>query len=691
MLKLISNINFQDEEKSLLLNILFLVVCTLLTIYPQKALPDIVKVYSSEEDTAFPSILFGEIPEIDEGVDSTDPSDSANRFLNLPLSLPSNKPLKTYGPVGNNESLWNIADQLRSDESIKIAQMAVALFKQNPKAFLNNNINGLLVGVLLHVPDENQVNQFSKRETEILFQQHWLSWKKNTDSSAKADRESANDKEAVQADEAVEKPSSKVVYANAVDIVPVKDVPILDVAPVKDISAVDTKPQFAQHETVIAVSNKATQTTEKKAESKVIATFNQTDTNENSQFVDSNKSSEFVLLDYFSQIKFQSVFNDIWHNISKSINLFWLDIKANLWSISEHDSLVSLRARILLIVFFVFLVLVYFFRRQEIDFTDVQPHKYQAAHLPLLEPVVEKETSADQETAVINAPLNKKITAQDSFSNESSRSIKSNNDEYRVAVDIVQDDELYWENNSNVFEGISETIDTSVNAVANQVNINKFLNPNQPSQQSNRIGLLEKAFDMETFITAAECPQEKVKEENVQVKEQAYEDVSTSNLLDSVEEIKYVHETTRVSRMDAFCQATQLQKEPSEKSRMDEMLAIEFSKIKDHDKIDVFIEEFEQLLRTLAQQAPVLENRPNELEYLIQFKISIHFIKVLSEMMQANYLQHFSQIVIEFLEDLVDGKSRMTVDVASRLSIVIGFYDQYINSVKNNQMHKVKV
>jgi chemotaxis protein histidine kinase CheA len=124
--------------------------------------------------------------------------------------------------------------------------------------------------------------------------------------------------------------------------------------------------------------------------------------------------------------------------------------------------------------------------------------------------------------------------------------------------------------------------------------------------------------------------------------------------------------------------------ESSLESSVDEMLASEFKRIINNEKVDVFIEELEQLISDLTQQIPGLEKAPDEIENLIEFKLSINFIKLLSEMMQANQLNEFSQAVVGFLDDIVDGNAKMNVDVVRRLSLVVSFYDRYINFVKQS-------
>ena len=61
----------------------------------------------------------------------------------------------TYGPTKRNDTLWDIASQVRPDDSVSVYQMMLALLKANPEAFYNSNINSLKAGYVLRVPDKS--------------------------------------------------------------------------------------------------------------------------------------------------------------------------------------------------------------------------------------------------------------------------------------------------------------------------------------------------------------------------------------------------------------------------------------------------------------------------------------------------------------------------------------------------------
>ncbi len=75
-----------------------------------------------------------------------------------------------YGPVRRNETLWQIADRIRP-AGITVHQMMVALYRANPQAFLNGNINLLKKGRVLRIPELNEIERIGRREAVAEFRQ----------------------------------------------------------------------------------------------------------------------------------------------------------------------------------------------------------------------------------------------------------------------------------------------------------------------------------------------------------------------------------------------------------------------------------------------------------------------------------------------------------------------------------------
>ncbi len=67
------------------------------------------------------------------------------------VSSPASQGSASYGPVRRGETLWPIAKKLRP-RGITTKQMAMALLRANPQAFINGNINRLRAGAILTVP-----------------------------------------------------------------------------------------------------------------------------------------------------------------------------------------------------------------------------------------------------------------------------------------------------------------------------------------------------------------------------------------------------------------------------------------------------------------------------------------------------------------------------------------------------------
>lgn len=85
-----------------------------------------------------------------------------------------------FGPTQSTDTLWGIADAMRPDNSISVQQMMMALLKENPQAFTDNNINNLKAGQTLSIKDRSVITQLTaaeaKRETQAQYQA-WLAAK----------------------------------------------------------------------------------------------------------------------------------------------------------------------------------------------------------------------------------------------------------------------------------------------------------------------------------------------------------------------------------------------------------------------------------------------------------------------------------------------------------------------------------
>ncbi len=63
-----------------------------------------------------------------------------------------------FGPIQKSDTLWNIATQVGQDKNVPTAQMLNALYKANPDAFINGNIDALKAGATLKIPEIKSIN-----------------------------------------------------------------------------------------------------------------------------------------------------------------------------------------------------------------------------------------------------------------------------------------------------------------------------------------------------------------------------------------------------------------------------------------------------------------------------------------------------------------------------------------------------
>jgi len=83
-----------------------------------------------------------------------------------PVSRPSATVASTpdfgeYGPVASGETLWAIARDWSAGTGMSINKVMIAIQRENPQAFMNNNINLLKRGAILRMPAISEVERIS--------------------------------------------------------------------------------------------------------------------------------------------------------------------------------------------------------------------------------------------------------------------------------------------------------------------------------------------------------------------------------------------------------------------------------------------------------------------------------------------------------------------------------------------------
>ncbi|MCZ6797236.1 MAG: hypothetical protein O7D36_04725 [Gammaproteobacteria bacterium] len=70
---------------------------------------------------------------------------------------------RSYGPVRENEGLWEIARKFQP-EGVTMSQLVMAIFHANPHAFYGNNINRLKINAVLKIPSDDEIRSASHRD-----------------------------------------------------------------------------------------------------------------------------------------------------------------------------------------------------------------------------------------------------------------------------------------------------------------------------------------------------------------------------------------------------------------------------------------------------------------------------------------------------------------------------------------------
>lgn len=93
-----------------------------------------------------------------------------------PSSMDAGSP-DSYGRTKRNDTLWTIAKKVRPDKSVSLNQAMIGLLRENPEAFIGNNINRLKAGYILQVPDRAAMTSMSRVEARNEVNQQYREWK----------------------------------------------------------------------------------------------------------------------------------------------------------------------------------------------------------------------------------------------------------------------------------------------------------------------------------------------------------------------------------------------------------------------------------------------------------------------------------------------------------------------------------
>ncbi len=98
-----------------------------------------------------------------------------NQAISVPTTTQSAKFSNSF-VVPKGAILWTIAEKMRAETGGSQEQMLLALFRTNPDAFYQNNINALNAGATLNVPRQEMIESISPKEGVQQVDQHNQRW-----------------------------------------------------------------------------------------------------------------------------------------------------------------------------------------------------------------------------------------------------------------------------------------------------------------------------------------------------------------------------------------------------------------------------------------------------------------------------------------------------------------------------------
>lgn len=143
-----------------------------------------------------------------------------------------------YGPTGRNDTLWKVAEKTNAYNDVSIEQMMMALYEANPKAFYKDNVNALMAGKTLTIPDREAILKLSHRQAMAAFKQQDNAWRGRVVAAKENDGLPASDDTAVISQLELEAPVEAEI-AETVDVVLGDDVSSDDFSSLSETDKLD--------------------------------------------------------------------------------------------------------------------------------------------------------------------------------------------------------------------------------------------------------------------------------------------------------------------------------------------------------------------------------------------------------------------------------------------------------------------
>lgn len=79
--------------------------------------------------------------------------------------------------VQANDTLWSLSNRMKPDSSVSVEQMMLALVRNNPEAFIQQNINGVKRGYILRMPDRESITSVGRQQALAQVREHSALWR----------------------------------------------------------------------------------------------------------------------------------------------------------------------------------------------------------------------------------------------------------------------------------------------------------------------------------------------------------------------------------------------------------------------------------------------------------------------------------------------------------------------------------
>jgi len=103
-------------------------------------------------------------------------ADQPVKIIDRDANVVSETSVGQYGPTEKTDSVWKIAEKANIYDDVSIEQMMMSIYEANPRAFYKKNVNALMAGQTLKIPEKDVVLKLSKKQALAAFKQQDKVW-----------------------------------------------------------------------------------------------------------------------------------------------------------------------------------------------------------------------------------------------------------------------------------------------------------------------------------------------------------------------------------------------------------------------------------------------------------------------------------------------------------------------------------